>query len=116
MTQPINVVALVGPETIYQSYMLVRQVYGPDFDARMADLSIQVEGLREESTKPGGITFNESAFLLLIQPPDDDFSKEKNEALSHELRAVMLWNELEKPFVAGEIENLKKVLGDVRGG
>lgn len=115
--RPIDVISLIGTENLHASYRLCMDVYGELFDKQMATMCMSVISLQDESDRPGGISFNEAAFLMLITEvgPEDGFSAQDNVNFNHTIRAAILWNMLERPSMVKELENLKKVLGDVMG-
>lgn len=109
MERPVSVIEMVGMKKMHESYVLCVEVYGNIFEKQMATMTLNIMALQEESERPGGITFNEAAFLMLITECEE-FSDEDNVALNHTIRACILWNLLEKPDMVKEIESLKDVL------
>lgn len=105
----MDVLSLIGTDRLHESYVTVTRVYGADFERKMAELCLVINTLQEDSQH-----FNEAAFLMLITDTDEDFTPEEHERFNHEIRSAILWNMLERPVMVKEIENLKKVLGDVR--
>lgn len=101
----ISVFTLIGYPAMMESYYLCKDIYANGFHTRMASMTETIMDLQEESEKPGGVTFNEAAFLMLITPCPE-FGEEDNKILNHTIRAAIVWHSLELPDIKKAMHGL----------
>jgi hypothetical protein len=74
---------------LMQSYLLVQDVYGSEFDRRMAQLCLTISKLEDDETD-----FKKAAAMFLATKMDDH-STEANWRLDHATRAAIVWYSVE---------------------
>ena len=86
---------------LLSSYWLVRDLYGKEFDARMAGLVLSLQEVADQEK----VTLYQAG-LEALDVSSEGFSENENEAFNHEIRAMLVWNNIEMKLVERDIERL----------
>jgi hypothetical protein len=85
--------SLIAKDKVYDSYCKCLEVWGDDFEVRMASMCITVTQVQ------GGSEFWAAALGMLCAENPEGVTQEESDLMDHTIRAAIMWHALELPDI-----------------